>query len=165
MAVNADAMKMATFGAGCFWGVEAAFRKVPGVVDTAVGYMGGTVRSPTYEEVCTGETGHAEVVQVTYNPQKVTYEQLLAVFWSIHNPTQLNRQGPDIGPNYRSVIFYHDAEQAKSARKSKEDLGVSGRFGFGKIVTIIQPAAGFYRAEEYHQHYFEKQGSHCGCGI
>jgi len=157
-------LKKATFGAGCFWGVEDAFRKVPGVVDTAAGYMGGTVKDPTYEQVCTGETGHAEVVEVTYDPSQVTYEDLLAVFWSVHDPTQLNRQGPDIGPNYRSVIFYYDAEQAKSARNAKEDLAISGRFRFGKIVTIIQPAAPFYRAEEYHQRYFEKQGGHCGCG-
>jgi peptide-methionine (S)-S-oxide reductase len=127
--------------------------------------MGGMVRNPTYEQVCTGETGHAEVVQVTYDPAKVTFQQLLEVFWSIHNPTQLNRQGPDIGPNYRSVIFYHDAEQAKLARDFKENLAVSGRFGFGKIVTVIQPAPEFYRAEEYHQRYFEKHGGHGGCGI
>lgn len=154
--------KTATFGAGCFWGVEAAFRKVPGIISTAAGYMGGTVKDPTYEQVCTGETGHAEVVQVTYDPAVVGYDELLRVFWSIHDPTQLNRQGPDFGPNYRSVIFYHDAEQAKAARRSKEDLALSGRFGFGKIVTIIQPAAPFYRAEEYHQRYFEKRGSGCG---
>ena len=165
MTGNAESMKKATFGAGCFWGVEAAFRKVPGVADTAAGYMGGTVRNPTYEQVCTGETGHAEVVQVTYDPAKVTYGQLLEVFWSIHNPTQLNRQGPDIGPNYRSVIFYHDPEQAKAARNAKEELSISGRFGFGKIVTIIQPATDFYRAEEYHQRYFEKHGGHGACGI
>jgi peptide-methionine (S)-S-oxide reductase len=165
MTGTADGMKKATFGAGCFWGVEAAFRKVPGVVDTAVGYMGGSVKNPTYEQVCTGETGHAEVVQVTYDPMKVTFGQLLEAFWSVHDPTQLNRQGLDIGPNYRSVIFYHDAEQAKLARTSKEDLSVSGRFGFGKIVTIIQPASGFYRAEEYHQRYFETHDRDCGCRI
>ncbi|MGD0079624.1 MAG: peptide-methionine (S)-S-oxide reductase MsrA [Methanoregula sp.] len=148
----------ATFGAGCFWGVEAAFRKVNGVLDTAVGYMGGTMKNPTYEDVCSGRTGHAEVVQVTYDPEKVRYDQLLEVFWSIHDPTQLNRQGPDIGSNYRSVIFYHDAEQGKTARKSKEGVEVSGRFGFGKVVTRIVPATEFYRAEEYHQRYFEKHG-------
>ena len=162
--VSGDPLKLATFGAGCFWGVEAAFRKVTGVTGTAAGYMGGTVKNPTYEQVCTGETGHAEVVQVTYDPAQVSYQDLLSVFWSIHNPTQLNRQGPDIGPNYRSVIFYHDAEQAKAARQSKEELALTGRFGFGKIVTIIQPAAEFWRAEEYHQRYFEKHGGHCGCG-
>ena len=148
----------ATFGAGCFWGVEAAFRKVNGVLDTAVGYMGGTMKNPTYEDVCSGRTGHAEVVQVTYDPEKVRYDQLLEVFWSIHDPTQLNRQGPDTGSNYRSVIFYHDAEQGKTARKSKEGVEVSGRFGFGKVVTRIVPATEFYRAEEYHQRYFEKHG-------
>lgn len=157
--------KKASFGAGCFWGVEAAFRKVPGVVDTAVGYMGGTRKDPTYRQVCTGETGHAEVVEVTYDPAQVRYEDLLAVFWSVHDPTQLNRQGPDIGSNYRSVIFYYDADQEKAARNAKESLALSGRFGAGPIVTIIQPAAPFYRAEEYHQHYFEKHGGHCGCGI
>nr|WP_320161881.1 peptide-methionine (S)-S-oxide reductase MsrA [uncultured Methanoregula sp.] len=154
-------VKTATFGAGCFWGVEAAFRKVDGVIGTAAGYMGGFVKNPTYEQVCTGETGHAEVVQVTFDPAKVSYEQLLEVFWSIHDPTQLNRQGPDTGANYRSVIFYHDPGQAKSARASKLDQEVSGRFGFGKIVTVIQPAAEFYRAEKYHQQYFEKHGGHC----
>jgi peptide-methionine (S)-S-oxide reductase len=148
----------ATFGAGCFWGVEAAFRKVNGVLDTAVGYMGGTLKNPTYEDVCSGKTGHAEVVQVTYDPDKVRYDELLDLFWSIHDQTQLNRQGPDIGSNYRSVIFYHDAEQGKTARRSKEYMEVSGRFGFGKIVTRIVPATEFYRAEEYHQRYFERHG-------
>ena len=162
MTEESGTSKTATFGAGCFWGVEAAFQKVPGIISTAAGYMGGTVKDPTYEQVCTGETGHAEVVQVTYDPAVVGYDELLRVFWSIHDPTQLNRQGPDYGPNYRSVIFYHDTEQAKTARRAKEDLALSGRFGFGKIVTIIQPAAPFYRAEEYHQRYFEKRG--CGCG-
>ena len=158
MAATEHALKLATFGAGCFWGVEEAFRTVEGVLGTAVGYMGGTLKNPSYEQVCTGETGHAEVVQVTYDPAKVSFPQLLDIFWSIHNPTQLNRQGPDFGPNYRSVIFYHDAEQAKIARKSKNDMEVSGRFGFGKIVTLIQPAGEFYRAEEYHQQYFFKRG-------
>lgn len=153
--------KTATFGAGCFWGVEAAFRKVDGVSGTAAGYMGGFTKNPTYEQVCTGETGHAEVVQVTYDPSRVGYEELLEVFWSIHDPTQLNRQGPDIGSNYRSVIFYHDPDQARLARASKLEQEVSGRFGFGKIVTIIQPAGVFYRAEEYHQQYFEKHGGSC----
>jgi peptide-methionine (S)-S-oxide reductase len=155
----------ATFGAGCFWGVEAAFRKVRGVIGTAVGYMGGTTQNPKYEQVCSGNTGHAEVVQVTYDPTQVTYEELLSVFWSVHDPTQLNRQGPDVGSNYRSVIFYHDPEQGRIARKAKEELQVSGRFGFGKIVTAIQPATGFWRAEEYHQQYFEKHGGHGACGI
>jgi peptide-methionine (S)-S-oxide reductase len=158
-------VKTATFGAGCFWGVEAAFRKLEGVTETAAGYMGGSVKNPGYEQVCSGETGHAEVVQVTYDPARVTYDALLSVFWSIHNPTQLNRQGPDRGSNYRSVIFYHDAEQGRTARRSKEDLEVSGRFGFGKIVTAIQPATEFYRAEEYHQQYLAKHGGHGACGI
>lgn len=154
-------IEIATFGAGCFWGVEAAFMKVDGVVGTAAGYMGGFLKNPTYEQVSTGDTGHAEVVQVTYDPARVSYSQLLEVFWSIHDPTQLNRQGPDVGANYRSVIFYHDPEQAKTARASKLDQEVSGRFGFGKIVTIIQPASVFYRADDYHQKYFEKHGGHC----
>jgi peptide-methionine (S)-S-oxide reductase len=161
MTGDTDLYKAATFGAGCFWGVEAAFSTVNGVVSTAVGYMGGTLKNPTYHDVCTGETGHAEVVQVTYDPSKVSYEQLLAVFWSIHDPTQLNRQGPDIGTNYRSVIFYHDAEQGKIARKSKEVMETSGVFRFGKIMTAIMPALEFYRAEEYHQHYHEKHGGSC----
>jgi len=158
---NTDTYKKATFGAGCFWGVEAAFGKVNGVVSTVVGYMGGTVKNPTYKEVCTGQTGHAEVVQVTYDPSTVTYEQLLAVFWSIHDPTQLNRQGPDIGTNYRSVIFYHEPEQGKIARKSKEAMETSGVYRFGKIMTMIVPAPEFYQAEEYHQHYHEKHGGSC----
>jgi len=127
--------------------------------------MGGTLKSPTYEDVCSGETGHAEVVQVTYDPGVVTYDDLLAVFWSVHNPTQLNRQGPDYGSNYRSVIFYHDKDQAARARRSRDDMQISGRFGFGKIVTQILPASEFWRAEEYHQQYVEKHGGHGGCGI
>lgn len=149
---------LATFGAGCFWGVEEAFRTVDGVVGTAAGYMGGFVRDPGYEQVCTGGTGHAEVVQVTYDPAAITYAQLLDIFWSVHDPTQLNRQGPDIGPNYRSVIFYHTPEQRAIARKSKADIETSGRFGFGKIVTLIQPAGPFYPAEKEHQRYFAKRG-------
>lgn len=156
-----DRYKKATFGAGCFWGVEAAFESVPGVVSTEAGYMGGTLKNPTYEDVCTGTTGHAEVVQVTYDPEKVSYGHLLEIFWSVHDPTQLNRQGPDIGTNYRSVIFYHDSEQGKIARKSKENLEVSGKFGFGRIMTTILPAPEFYRAEEYHQHYHKKHGGSC----
>ena len=158
---DTERYKKATFGAGCFWGVEAAFRRVPGVIATEVGYMGGSLKNPSYEDVCTGKSGHAEVVQVTYDPEKVTYEHLLDLFWSVHDPTQLNRQGPDIGTNYRSVIFYHDADQGKLARRSKENLEVSGTFGFGRIMTAIQPAAEFYRAEEYHQHYYEKHGGSC----
>ena len=165
MAGDGSGNRVATFGAGCFWGVEAAFGGVPGVVGTAVGYMGGTVRNPSYEQVCTGETGHAEVVQVTYDPETVSYETLLEVFWSIHDPTRLNRQGPDIGTNYRSVIFYHDPEQGRLARKSKEEMQLSGRFGFGRIVTAIQPATEFWRAEEYHQQYVRKHGDRGACGI
>jgi peptide-methionine (S)-S-oxide reductase len=154
-------MATATFGAGCFWGVEAAFRQVPGVLSTAVGYAGGSLAKPTYEQVCSGRTGHAEVVQVEYDPEKVSYEQLLAVFWSNHDPTQLNRQGPDIGTQYRSVIFAHDAEQAELARASKAELDTSGRFR-RPIVTEIEPYMDFYRAEEYHQQYLEKRGlAHC----
>jgi peptide-methionine (S)-S-oxide reductase len=154
-------MATATFGAGCFWGVEAAFRQVPGVLSTAVGYAGGSLAKPTYEQVCSGRTGHAEVVQVEYDPEKVSYEQLLDVFWSNHDPTQLNRQGPDIGTQYRSVIFTHDAEQAELARASKAEVDTSGRFR-RPIVTEIEPYRDFYRAEEYHQQYLEKRGlAHC----
>lgn len=165
MTGDGETQRTATFGAGCFWGVEAAFRRVRGVTGTAAGYMGGTIRNPSYEQVCTGQTGHAEVVQVTFDPSVVSYEDLLSLFWSIHDPTRLNRQGPDTGTNYRSVIFYHDPEQGRLARKSKEELQVSGRFGFGRIVTAIQPASEFWRAEEYHQQYSEKHGGHASCGI
>jgi peptide-methionine (S)-S-oxide reductase len=151
----------ATFGAGCFWGVEAAFREVPGVTSTAVGYLGGTLHNPTYKDVCAGDTGHAEVVEVEYDPAQVSYEQLLDVFWASHNPTTLNRQGPDIGDQYRSAIFFHDAEQEAAARASKEQLDKSGKFP-RPIVTEITPASQFYRAEEYHQQYLEKRGvKHC----
>jgi peptide-methionine (S)-S-oxide reductase len=156
-------MKKATFGAGCFWGVEHAFRQVPGVTDVAVGYSGGTIENPSYEQVCTDRTGHAEVVQVEYDPEKVGYDRLLDVFWSIHDPTTPNRQGPDVGTQYRSAIFVHDAEQEEAARASKERLQASGRFR-RPIVTEITPASTFYRAEEYHQRYFEKHGRH-GCSI
>lgn len=147
----------ATFGAGCFWGIEAAFRRVKGVGSTAVGYSGGSVKNPTYEDVCTDRTGHAEVVQVEYDPSQVSYDQLLNVFWEIHDPTTLNRQGPDIGTQYRSVIFYHTPEQEAAAESSKEKLQKSGRYK-RPIVTEITSAAEFYRAEEYHQRYFEKRG-------
>jgi peptide-methionine (S)-S-oxide reductase len=150
-------MKQATFGAGCFWGVEASFRRIPGVIDTAVGYEGGHVANPTYENVCTDRTGHAEVVQVTYDPAKVSYERLLEVFWTNHDPTQLNRQGPDIGTQYRSVIFYHDDEQKTEAEESK--ARTESLAGFRRpIVTQIVPAAPFYRAEDYHQQYLAKRG-------
>lgn len=147
----------ATFGAGCFWGVEAAFRKVKGVVSTAVGYMGGTLENPTYEEVCTDRTGHAEVVEILYDPAMVSYEDLLDIFWKIHDPTTLNRQGPDYGTQYRSVIFYHTSEQDAAARKSKDIFQQSGEYK-RVIVTKIEPAAMFWRAEEYHQQYYEKTG-------
>ncbi len=151
----------ATFAAGCFWGVEDAFRQVDGVVSTRVGYSGGHTTSPTYKEVCSGRTGHAESVEVIYDPEKVSYAELLDVFWSNHDPTQLNRQGPDIGTQYRSVIFVHDDAQKQAALESKDELERAGRFR-RPIVTEIAPAAEFFEAEEYHQQYFEKQGiSHC----
>lgn len=150
-------MATATFAAGCFWGVEAAFRQIPGVTATAVGYSGGATPSPTYEEVCTDRTGHAEVVQVEFDPQKISYEQLLDVFWSNHNPTTVNRQGPDIGSQYRSAIYYHTPEQQAAAEASKERQNASGRFG-RPIVTEITPASTFHRAEEFHQQYLEKRG-------
>lgn len=150
-------MEKATFGAGCFWGVEAAFGKVKGVVSTSVGYSGGSSKNPTYKEVCSGKTGHAEVVQVEYDPSQVSYENLLEVFWSIHDPTTLNRQGPDIGTQYRSAIFFHNAEQEATAIASKEKLQESRHYR-SPIVTEITPASEFYRAEDYHQRYFEKCG-------
>ena len=150
-------MKKATFGAGCFWGVESAFRKVDGVTETAVGYAGGTTGDPSYEDVCGGQTGHAEVVQVDYDPARVSYDDMLDLFWAIHDPTTLNRQGPDIGTQYRSAIFFHDAEQEAQARASLERLRLAGRHD-RDIVTEITPAPAFYRAEEYHQQYFDKRG-------
>lgn len=149
--------KIATFGAGCFWGVEATFRAVPGVVDAAVGYMGGSKPNPTYHDVCTDETGHAEVVQVQYDPSRVSYETLLKIFWENHDPTTLNRQGPDFGSQYRSVVFTHDAEQERAAIAFKAELDRSGRFR-RPIVTQIEPAGQFWRGEEYHQRYLEKRG-------
>ncbi len=151
-------MEIATFGAGCFWGIEAAFRQVLGVTDAVVGYSGGRTANPTYKDVCTDGTGHAEVVQVTFDPAQVNYEKLLGVFWQIHDPTQLNRQGPDSGTQYRSAIFFHSPEQEASARKSKEQAQASGRFR-RPVVTEITPASTFYRAEEYHQRYLEKRGA------
>jgi peptide-methionine (S)-S-oxide reductase len=150
-------MALATFGAGCFWGVEEVFRQIPGVKNTTVGYMGGTTENPTYEEVCTDQTGHAEVVQVEYDPEQVTYEELLDVFWNNHNPTTLNRQGPDVGTQYRSVIFYHTDEQKQAAEASKKQLDQSGKWK-DPIVTQIEPASTFWRAEEYHQRYLQKRG-------
>ena len=149
----------ATFGAGCFWDVEAAFRRVKGVLSTTVGYSGGSFKGPTYEDLCTGTTGHAEVVEVDYDPAKVSYDELLKVFWGIHNPTTLNRQGLDIGTQYRSVIFFHNSEQRAAAEASKEKLQRNGHYK-NPIVTEITPASEFYKAEEYHQQYCEKRGQH-----
>ena len=147
----------ATFAAGCFWHVEALFRQVKGVQDAAVGYIGGNIQNPTYQEVCTDKTGHAEAVQVEYDPDQVSYDELLDVFWNNHNPTTLNQQGPDIGTQYRSAIFFHNAEQEKRAKESKENLETSNKFG-KPIVTEIVNAPEFFKAEDYHQRYFEKQG-------
>ena len=151
-------METATFGAGCFWGVEEAFAAVAGVASTSVGYMGGQLENPTYADVCTNESGHAEVVQVAYDPSEVSYEQLLEVFWSVHDPTTMNRQGPDVGTQYRSVVFSSSEEQAETARASKARLQRSGRLR-RDVVTEIVPAAEYYRAEEYHQRYLEKMGA------
>jgi peptide-methionine (S)-S-oxide reductase len=151
----------AMFGAGCFWGVEETFRNLKGVTSTAVGYAGGTKEDPSYEDVCTDETGHAEVVQLEFDPAQISYDQLLDVFWSNHNPTTMNRQGPDVGTQYRSVIFYYSPEQKAVAEASKQKLEQTGRFK-KPIVTRIEPAPKFWRAEEYHQRYLEKRGqSHC----
>jgi peptide-methionine (S)-S-oxide reductase len=150
-------MKKATFGAGCFWGVELAFSQNFGVTSTAVGYCGGSTPNPNYEIVCTGQSGHAEVVEVEYDPAQIKYQALLELFWSIHDPTTLNRQGPDIGTQYRSAIYFHDSEQEAVARTSMEKLQQSGRFP-SPIVTEIVAAPQFYRAEEYHQKYLEKRG-------
>ena len=150
-------MDLATFGAGCFWGIEAAFRKVLGVTSTSVGYMGGHFPNPSYLDVLSRITGHAEVVQVEYDPSKVSYDELLDVFWNIHDPTSLNRQGPDRGEQYRSVIFFHNPQQEEAAKRSKEKLQMLGRFD-KDIVTQIKPATEYYLATEEHQQYFEKKG-------
>lgn len=150
-------MEKATFGAGCFWGVEAEFRKIKGVKQTLVGYEGGTTQHPSYEEVCSHKTGHAEVVQVEYDPNEVSYQNLLNVFWENHDPTQVNRQGPDVGTQYRSVIFYDNDEQKRLAEESKKERAESGRYR-RPIATEIVPASEFWRAEEYHQQYLEKRG-------
>jgi peptide-methionine (S)-S-oxide reductase len=157
MDVRAVTLEKATFGAGCFWGVEAAFRQIPGVASTQVGYAGGRKPAPTYELVCSGRTGHAEAVEVTFDPTLVTYDQLLRVFWENHDPTTPNRQGPDVGEQYRSVIFTHSPEQEAAAKASLAALGAEKRFR-RPIVTQIVPAGPFYRAEEYHQQYLEKRG-------
>jgi peptide-methionine (S)-S-oxide reductase len=150
-------MALATFAAGCFWGVEATFRQLPGVISTRVGYIGGHTKNPTYKDVCTDGTGHAEAVEVQYDPAKVSYDQLLNVFWENHDPTTLDRQGPDWGSQYRSAIFFHTPEQEQLAKASKEAWDKSRRFR-NKIVTQIVPAADFYEAEDYHQQYLEKRG-------
>ncbi len=150
-------MQKATFGAGCFWGVEAAFRQINGVTSTQVGYLGGDYENPSYSDVCTGRTGHAEVVEVEYDPAIVSYEDLLKVFWENHDPTTLNRQGPDTGAQYRSAIFFHTPGQEIVARESRDKLQSSGRFK-KPIVTEMTPASTFYKAEEYHQQYLEKRG-------
>jgi len=152
-------MSKATFAAGCFWGVESAFRALPGVLDTQVGYIGGSAESPTYKQVCTDTTGHAEAVEVTYDPAQVTYGALLDLFFEIHDPTQVNRQGPDIGSQYRSAIFVHDEAQAAEAQAAMARLEREGRFA-RPIATAIVPATTFWRAEEYHQRYDEKRGAH-----
>jgi peptide-methionine (S)-S-oxide reductase len=153
-------LEVATFGAGCFWGVEEVFYNTKGVKSTNVGFMGGTVKNPSYELVCMGNTGHAEVVQLKYNLKEVSYKDLLRIFWKIHNPTTKNKQGPDIGNQYRSVIFYHTPEQKSLAEKSKKELEKSAKYK-KPIVTEIKPAKPFYEAEEYHQKYFQKQGGSC----
>ena len=150
-------MALATFGAGCFWGVELRFSELDGVLSTDVGYMGGQLDEPTYQQVCTDTTGHAEVVQISYDPTKISYEQLLSCFWQWHDPTTLNRQGPDVGTQYRSAIFYHDEAQLALAQQSIKELDLSGVFS-RPIVTSLEPAATFWRAEEYHQDYLKKRG-------
>lgn len=151
----------ATFGAGCFWGVEETFRNLDGVINTAVGYAGGSKSNPSYEDVCSDETGHAEVVEVEFDPERISYDRLLEVFWSNHNPTELNRQGPDVGTQYRSVVFYHSPQQKMAAEASKEALSRSGKFN-RPVVTAIEPAPKFWQAEEYHQRYLQKRGqTHC----
>ncbi|MBX7067726.1 MAG: peptide-methionine (S)-S-oxide reductase MsrA [Parachlamydiales bacterium] len=147
----------ATFAAGCFWGVEAEFRKLKGVIDTQVGYTGGYTQNPTYKEVCTDRTGHAEAVEITFDPKLIRFEDLLGHFWNMHNPCTLNRQGPDVGSQYRSAIFYHNAKQKEIAEKEKAALIKAGK----KVVTEIVPAGVFYRAEEYHQRYHDKHGGSC----
>lgn len=151
-------MEKATFAAGCFWGVEETFRQLSGVVDTVVGFMGGATENPSYREVCGGRTGHAEVVHLEYDPSRISYDALLDAFWSCHDPTTLNRQGPDVGDQYRSAIFYHTPTQEAAAHASKERVEAAGRFR-RPIVTAIEPASTFWRAEEYHQRYLEKRGA------
>lgn len=162
--MNDKNLHIVTFAAGCFWGVEEAFRQVKGVKSTLVGYTGGTFENPTYEDVCTDRTGHAEAVQIQYDPKEASYEQLLEVFWSIHDPTTRNRQGPDIGSQYRSMISYYTSQQEVLAKKSKEKLEKSGKFK-NEIVTEIVSASTFYKAEEYHQKYYQKRGGGGRCYV
>ncbi len=150
----------ATFGAGCFWGVEMRFRGLDGVVDARVGYMGGKVDNPTYEQVCTDKTGHAEVCEVTFDPERISYESLVQAFFELHDPTQVNRQGPDVGRQYRSVVFCHDADQEQIAAKVKGEMEASGLFK-GPIATTLEPAATFWQAEDYHQQYLARRGGTC----
>lgn len=160
--LDSDAVSaIATLGAGCFWGVESRFRKLDGVIDATVGYMGGHVDHPTYEMVCTGQTGHAEVVEVVFNPSVLSYSSLVEAFFALHDPTQVDRQGPDVGRQYRSVIFVHDAEQESTARIVRDRLNASGQWA-DPIATSIEPAGTFWRAEEYHQQYLAKRGGQCG---
>ena len=163
-AISKETTQVATFAAGCFWGVEYAFRKVPGVLKTTVGYTGGHTKDPTYEQVCSHTTGHAEAVQIEFDPAKISYEKLLETFWNLHDPTTVNRQGPDVGSNYRSAIFYNSPEQEKEAEALKEKLGKSGKFKL-PIVTEIAPAKEFYKAEDYHQQYFERNGMKPQCHL
>lgn len=150
----------ATFGAGCFWGVEMRFRELDGVVDAVVGYMGGSVDHPTYEQVCSDRTGHAEVCQVTYDPERIAYKDLVREFFRLHNPTQINRQGPDVGSQYRSVIFCHDDDQRAAAERVREEVAASGRHA-RPIATSIEAAAAFWQAEDYHQQYLARRGGSC----
>jgi peptide methionine sulfoxide reductase msrA/msrB len=162
--VSGGNSKKALFAAGCFWGVENTFRRTPGVVETAVGYSGGHTKGPSYQDVCSGATGHAEAVLVTYDPERVSYQELLDVFWNLHDPTQVNRQGPDVGEQYRSAVFYFDEDQRVAAEESKRKLESSGRYS-RPVATEITAAGEFYRAEDYHQQYLEKRGGGAGCGL
>ena len=157
-------MEIATFGNGCFWCTEAVFQRLNGVEKVISGYMGGTSKNPTYEQVCSGTTGHAEVLQIIYDPEQISYNELLDVFWATHDPTTLNRQGNDVGTQYRSVIFYHNDEQKELAQKSKKDLDEAGAFG-DPIVTLIDPVSEFYPAENYHQDYFNRNGQQPYCNF
>lgn len=162
--MHSEGLETATFGGGCFWGLEELFRQIKGVKETTAGYTGGTAKNPTYKQVCSGGTGHAEAVQIKFDPKETTYSKLLDVFWMAHNPTQADGQGNDIGTQYRSVIFYHTVRQKKIAEESREDLQKSGKFP-DPIVTQIVPAGDFWRAEEYHQRYLEKRGGVGYCHV